>query len=147
MPQTIEIIARGVLFGTRGVLLCRQVGADSTFLPGGHVEYGEAAPSALVRELKEELGMKVEVAQFFGVVENAYIDKGTLHHEVNLVFEMSGPAVERRAKFTALEPHIEFLWQPINMLADANLLPKALRTLVPLWSRGKHPAWASEIHE
>lgn len=147
MPQTTEVIARGVLFGARGILLCRVIGKDNTFLPGGHIEFGEPAALALAREVKEELGMRVEVGDFFGVVECVYLDNTAQHHEINFVFEMNSPAVERRVKFTSQEAHLEFLWQPINMLAEVNLLPKALRTLIPQWSRGRHLAWSSEIHE
>jgi 8-oxo-dGTP diphosphatase len=147
MPQTTEVIARGVLCGTRGILLCRQIGKENTFLPGGHIEFGEPAALALTREVKEELGMRVEVGDFFGVVENVYVDNNAQQHEINFVFEMSSPAIERRVKFTSQEAHLEFLWQPINMLAEANLLPKVLRTLIPQWSRGRHQAWSSEIRE
>jgi 8-oxo-dGTP pyrophosphatase MutT (NUDIX family) len=144
---SIEVIARGMLIGTRGVLLCRATGADNTFLPGGHIEYGEPAPRALARELEEELGVRIKVEEFLGVVECVFTQDGIQHHEVNLVFQMSSPGVERRARFTPVETNIEYLWQPVNLLAAVNLLPKSLRSLVPLWTRGKQMAWASDIRE
>lgn len=147
MQEAIEVIARGVLFGTRGILLCRQVGGEFTFLPGGHVLLGETASATLAREVKEALGMRIEVGEFYGVVENVFSVGETNHHEINLVFTMHSPAVERRVKFSPLEPQVEFLWQPINMLAEAQLLPKALRQLIPLWSRGKRITWTSHNHE
>ena len=143
----IELIARGVLIGARGLLLCRAIGKDYTFLPGGHIEVAESAHTALVREVREELGMKVEVDDFLAVVECVYTQDAIKHHEVNLVFLMSGPSLERRAKFTPVEPALEFFWHPITGLNDANLLPKPLRLLIPQWTRGKHVPWTSDIKE
>jgi 8-oxo-dGTP diphosphatase len=147
MGPAIELIARGVLIGPRGILLCQSVGQDNTFLPGGHVEHGESATAALARELQEELGMRVKVEDFLGALEAVYTHEGRVHHEVNLVFGISSPTLVRRAKLTASESHINFSWQPINALTDANLLPKPLRALIPQWTRGKHAPWASDIRD
>lgn len=145
MGESIELIARGVLIGPRGILLCRAAGMDNTFLPGGHVEFREPAEAALERELLEELGARVKVEDFLGAVESVFTQDGRTHHEVNLVFGVSGPAVVRRTTLTASETHIEFVWQSVNTLANANLLPRPLRALIPQWTRGKHVAWTSDI--
>lgn len=39
------------------VLLAQAIGEKNTFLPGGHIEFGESAKDALVREIEEELGL------------------------------------------------------------------------------------------
>jgi len=143
----IELITRGVLIGARGLLLCRAIGKDYTYLPGGHIEYGETTHTALVREFQEELGMKIEVDDFLGVVEHIFTQDAKKHHEVNLIFLISGPALERRARFTPVEKSLEFLWQPINTLPEVNLLPRPLRILIPQWTRGKASFWTSDVKE
>ncbi len=143
----IELIARGVLIGTHGILLCRSAGKDNTFLPGGHVLFGESATTALIRELKEEIGTKVEVGDFLGAMEYKYDEDGVKHHKVTLVFLLNGPAVERCPRIPSLEKDLEFLWYPINALADVNLLPKELRQLIPQWTRGKVIPWSSDPRE
>ncbi len=36
-------------------------------LPGGHVEYGETVEEAVIREMKEELGVEVKIKKLLGV--------------------------------------------------------------------------------
>lgn len=53
------------LLGPQGILLCRRSPAAKAYpdkwdLPGGHIEAGESAADALVRELREELGIMVQ---------------------------------------------------------------------------------------
>ncbi len=43
------------------VLLARQKGMSNTFIPGGHINIGESAVTALKREIYEELGLELDV--------------------------------------------------------------------------------------
>jgi 8-oxo-dGTP diphosphatase len=143
----IEFIARGVLIGLHGILLCHSVGKDYMFLPGGHITFGESAANALIREFNEEIGMKVDVSEFLGAMEHKYDENGNKHHEITLVFLLSGPAVERRTRIPSIEKQLEFQWHPITALTDVNLLPKAFRQLIPQWTRGKQIPWSSDLRE
>lgn len=115
----IETIARGVCVRGGRLLLCRAKGGSSTYLPGGHIEFGETGRAALVREMKEEAGLVAETGRFLGVVENAFIQHGKPHAEINLVYEMKLPD----AAVSAKEDWIEFEWCALSELKDANLLP------------------------
>ena len=128
----IETIARGVCAADGKVLLCKAKGGRSTYLPGGHIEFGETAAEALVREMKEESGLDVEVGKFLGVLENSFLQHGEKHCEINLVYEMS--LAPRRdgadAAVNAIEPWIEFEWRDIDDLAAANLLPTEISKFI-----------------
>ena len=120
----IEIIARGVCVQDGKILLCKAKGGATTYLPGGHVEFGETGRQALVREVKEEMGVDAETGAFLGVVENAFQQHGKPHAEINLVYEMKLPAATAAC---AREDWIEFEWRDLAHLDD--LLPAAFRRL------------------
>ena len=145
----IETIARGVCVRDGKLLLCRAAGGSSTYLPGGHIEFGETGRQALVREVKEELGVESSTGQFLGVVENSFLQHGKPHAEINLVYELKlgtgnggledsgiGGLGDSRigglGELPALnsqEDWIEFEWCDLNRLDEANLLPPAFRSL------------------
>ncbi len=120
----IETIARGVCLREGRLLLCRAKSGATTYLPGGHIEFGETGRQALVREVKEELGLDAQTGRFLGVVENAFTQHGKPHAEINLVYELILPP---NAEIAAREDWIEFEWRPCDSLDD--LLPAAFRRL------------------
>ena len=123
----IETIARGVCVKDGKVLLCRGKGAASTYLPGGHIEFGETGAEALVREMKEETGLDSTVGKFLGVVESTFLQHGEKHCEINLVYELF---IENN-DVAAQEDWIGFEWCPLSKLDAANLLPVDIRRLIP----------------
>ena len=88
--QHLRVIALALLL-YRDHLLCAE-GFDAVkqqrfYRPlGGGVEFGETTAAAVIRELREETGMAVEVRANLGAVENLYTYQGAPGHEV--VFEL-----------------------------------------------------------
>ena len=121
----IETIARGVCVKDGKVLLCRAKGGKSTYLPGGHIEFGETGREALVREVKEELGVESSTGAFLGVVENAFLQHGKPHAEINLVYELKIDVADVKSQ----EDWIEFEWCDLGQLDAAKLLPEIFRSL------------------
>jgi len=131
----IETIARGVCLVEDHLLLCRSRKAGNLYLPGGHVEFGEKAATALVREMREELGMKVRVGEFLGCVEHVFRQAGQRHAEINLVFSMHSPRLAPRTTPVSIEDWIAFEWLPIDRLRQSKLQPAVLRRCLPSWLR------------
>ena len=77
--KTIQVVA-AVIFRKRKVLCVQrleherdQVSLKWEF-PGGKVEVGESREEALVREIREELSVDIEVSEFLMTVEHKYPD-------------------------------------------------------------------------
>ena len=125
----IETIARGVCVKDGKVLLCRAKGGRSTYLPGGHIEFGETGRTALVREIREELGVDSAAGAFLGALENSFLQNGKPHAEINLVYELNLAEGTDADCIRSQEDWIEFIWHDLDDLDSANLLPEAFRTL------------------
>lgn len=88
MPPTphIEFIARGLIVHWGHVLVCWNPKGEYGYLPGGHIEIGEAGSVALAREMIEETGLACHVGPLLLTHENQFKTKKRTHHELNLVF-------------------------------------------------------------
>lgn len=122
----IEHIARAVIKKDTQILLAHKLGEPNTFLPGGHIDYGEFSDAALRRELMEELGVEAEIGEFMGTLEYMFTEEnGKHHHEINYIYtaEASEPVRSR-------ESHLEFLWCPVEELEEKTILPEILPELI-----------------
>ena len=123
----IETIARGICIQQGRVLLCRAKGGTTTYLPGGHIEFGETGRQALVRELREEMGVEATAGAFVNVVENQFTQHGKPHAEINLVYRLTLPdGIAARA----CEDWIEFEWRDLADLVNAHVLPADMIPLI-----------------
>ncbi|WP_300433727.1 (deoxy)nucleoside triphosphate pyrophosphohydrolase [Christiangramia sp.] len=117
----------GIIYNKRKIFIARRkknksLGGYWEF-PGGKIEEGESESEALIRELKEELGMKVEVVKRMGAFIYAYEDfkLNLIGFHCNLIkvggvfsdhdkMEWVTPAELRNYKFTEADlPFIEII--------------------------------------
>ena len=121
----IETIARGVCVKDGKVLLCLPKDRSYSYLPGGHIEFGETGREALVREMKEETGLDATAGELLGVVESSFVQKGERHCEINLIYEMKirEQGTGNRQQVKSCEDWICFDWVDCDKLDSANLLP------------------------
>lgn len=129
----IEILARGVHLQAGQVLLCRTLGDTNTYLPGGHVDFAESARCALAREIEEEMGRSARVGRFLGIVEHQFMQRGRLHGEVNLLFEMQVEGLSVAHDPPSAERHLGFCWAPLEALSAARLEPAVLCRSLQQW--------------
>lgn len=91
-------------------------------LPGGKVEKGEHFVDALVREIKEETNLDVDVGDFAEAIQNDYVHKRT----VQLMMYLEN--VEGNVKIS--EEHTDWMWaslEDIKKLEISTSLKKMLK--------------------
>jgi 8-oxo-dGTP diphosphatase len=76
-PRPRKLVVAGLIIGDDQRILITQRRADQALalqweFPGGKVEPGEAPVAALVRELREEIGVTVTVGRIWDVLFHAY---------------------------------------------------------------------------
>ncbi len=153
--DSIEIIARGCLIQASSVLLCRNTKHGYLYLPGGHVEFGESAATALEREFLEECGVIVRAGALALVSEGSFATKKREHHEINLVFHVERPGTvaksasrtARPAAIRSLEEGIQFEWVELSAVVDFDIRPTAAKAWLATLTEsvGLGAEWVSEI--
>jgi len=73
------------------LLMVQQRRADARYwlLPGGGVRFGEPLAQALVREVREELDLRVAVGPLLAIVESISPEPAYRKHVVHLIFDLS----------------------------------------------------------
>ena len=105
------------------------------YLPGGRVRMGERAEDAVLREVREELGIEVRIvrplwlSQSFFNEDVAHVD----YHELCLYFLVDASATDlltRGDRFRGPElRHVhDFEWLPFERLKDEYFYPLFLKT-------------------
>jgi ADP-ribose pyrophosphatase YjhB (NUDIX family) len=123
----------GVALHEDRVLLQTTPDVDFWFLPGGRAELLEPATEALKREMREELGVEVQVGRLIWVVENFFEMDGKDHHELSLYFLMSfapaSPLYGKIGPFNGDEEGLVLIcqWFPLDQLENTRLYPSFLR--------------------
>ncbi|MDR1076826.1 MAG: Nudix family hydrolase [Xanthomonadaceae bacterium] len=116
--RSIHVVA-GVITDTRGrILLARRTGnsdlAGLWEFPGGKREPGETSEDALIRELREELGIEAEVGERLIEVPQLYPDK-RLRLEVRRITRWKGSARGREGQ--------ALTWVPADKLLRYSMPP------------------------
>ncbi len=135
--NNIHVLARAVITQEDHILVChtQDMTPNYYFLPGGHVEVGESAGAAVLRELKEEGGIEGRIKRFLGCLEHSFDpNRGKCHsHEYNFYFEVEAKGLALHKEIPQLEPHIKLMWVPVTELSSLDFRPKPLKEMLPKW--------------
>lgn len=126
----------GIIFNQDGskVLIHKTKWEDSWILPGGRVEMGENTNEAILRELKEELGIKEKVKLKY-IAESFFEHNNINHHELGFFYEViidpNKYDLDKEGEFLGLEGGNQiFKWVLINDLKNYPLIPKKLNDII-----------------
>ncbi len=134
----IHVLSRAVLLDQDHLLVCktRDLPISFYFLPGGHIEQGESAEAAVIRELLEESSSHCRIKRFLGCLEYSFEPGHSSichNHEYNFFFEAESDALKVENSLTCLEEHIELIWLPLREIDSIDFRPEPLKILLPEW--------------
>lgn len=117
MKKKIQVVAAAI--EKDGKFLCAQRPAGKSLaglweFPGGKIEKDETAKNALLREIKEELNIDIEIIDFVNIAEYEY-DFGIVEMQTYIANIISG-------NLELLE-HDNLLWLPAEKLPELDWAP------------------------
>lgn len=138
--NNIHVLSRAVIIDNGHILLCQTVDLPTNFcfLPGGHVEHGESAERAVIRELLEETGSKCIIQRFLGCLEYSFEPGHSSichNHEYNFIYQIFSETLKFDSEISKLENHIDLVWIPFENLSSIDFRAEPLKMLLTKWLR------------
>ena len=99
---------------------------------GGAIQVNERTEEAVVREVREELGIKAQARQLAFVVENRFEEDGVNYHNIEFhylvdLLEDAPLTMQEDEKLQPCE------WIDLDKLEGIQLVPAFLKTALPNW--------------
>ena len=138
--QDFRTKIENTVFGVRATALIVEEGKllvvedeGGFYTIGGAIQVGERTEEAVIREVREELGVKAKAEQLAFVVENRFEQAGVHFH--NIEFHYFVDLLER-APLTMQEDakQLPCRWIALNQLHTVPLKPTFLKTVLPEWN-------------
>ena len=128
------------------VLLMRYAygGQDVFALPGGGPDRGEILPETIVREIREELGVTVEVGEMILAGEMLLTQRNDdVLHVVFAIRSLDGEPALNPAETSALE----LTWKPVTELDKLNLYPNIGAKIQPWFNSASYLGYIGRIEQ
>jgi len=121
--------ARAVIQNKDEILLIRRVRAGDIYyvLPGGHIEDGESAESAVLREVREETSLDVKL---INKITNLLDKDGTNHHIFFCEYISGMPYLAKDSPELTKESGLNIytpIWKEIKDLNDLPMWPTEVK--------------------
>lgn len=121
-----------VIVHNNKLLAQKNINDNSYYLVGGRVRFGESSKDALVREIKEELGVTLTDFKPLWINECFFDDDGKSYHEIGIYYrvniEKSG-FLHYEKTFEMQEPNRTncYEWLSIDKLESVTLYPQFIK--------------------
>lgn len=134
------------LDGQTQVLLMRYCygGQDVFALPGGNPDRGEILTETIIREIREELGVTVDLGEMILAGEMLLSQRNDdVLHVVFAARNLQGEPTINPAETTALN----LVWQPVADLDKLNLYPNIGAKIQPWFSSATYLGYVGRIEQ
>lgn len=131
----LNIRAAGVMIHNGKILAHKNGKSGHYALIGGRVEIGENSADTIKREIKEELGKKIEITGYISTIENFFEAKGSKYHEIMFVHKIEfvneeDKKIEYTMKNIEGKDYLQYEWLDLKKIDEYPLLPKAIKSVL-----------------
>ena len=111
------------------LLVAKSANYDCYYTVGGGIEINESSEDAVIREVYEETGYKLEIDRLAFIQERFVTIDHRQYHEINFYYFMKDYPDMDISNNSATDLGTETLhWLPLNNLSDVYLVPSFLKT-------------------
>ena len=129
----LNIRVGAIIMQDRKILMVGNEKADYLYSVGGRIQFGETAEEAIVREVLEETGVKMEVDRLGFVHENYFYGdasskQGKLVYEISLFFYMKVPRDFAPVSVSFTEDNSKEYLRWVSLDENRKVYPEFFRT-------------------
>ena len=130
LMRNITCRAAAFIIKENKLLFAKNVNSPYYYFIGGKIEENESSEEAIIREIFEETGLKLEIDRLVMVQERFYSLDNQNHHEIVFFYLIkNGDTVDiAENTFTDQGTDETLHWLPLNGLSEFNIVPKFLKT-------------------
>jgi len=128
--QNINCRTAAFIIKNGKLLFAKNANFPCYYLVGGGIEENETSEEAIVREIFEETGLKLEIDKLV-IVQERFFEVGQKHHEIRFFYSVKDTVEINIADGTFTDQGIDetLHWLPIDKLGEYEIVPPFLKTL------------------
>ena len=130
----LNIRVGAILEYNEKILIEKNKALDYCVLPGGRIHTLESTEEALIRELKEELGIDIskEKITMFSIIENFFVKENKKYHELYYLYKVElDKNYNIKDGFENIDNNdSDFYWYTREEFQDNNILPSILKDII-----------------
>ncbi|MBP9853796.1 MAG: (deoxy)nucleoside triphosphate pyrophosphohydrolase [Candidatus Omnitrophica bacterium] len=100
----IKRATAGIIWKDGKILIARRQKDLFWEFPGGHIEVGETPEECLIREIKEELNIKIRIEKFLAKIEGFFRGKDIELHAFHVQWIEGKPELHVHSEIQWIEP-------------------------------------------
>lgn len=123
MKKKIKILCNGIIQKGNKFLFLKRSSKEiddpgEWELPGGFIEFGEDPTKGVIREIKEEIGLDVEIVSIYRILSKEYEKPGKKIHLIRIIylFKTSSEKVKLNE-----EEHEDYRWVKKEEIKDLKM--------------------------
>ena len=128
----LNVRAAAIIIHNNKLLVHKNINSDHYALIGGRVEAGEDSESTVKREVKEEIGKKIEITGYISTIENFFEMKGEKYHEILFIHKAEfinkeDKEIEHTLKNIEGKDYLQYEWLDLGKIESYKILPKCIK--------------------